>query len=138
MMTTKLNCVLLIDDDMATNFINKKVIEKVSATCHIATVLNGREAIDYLTKSGKYENLDCPKPQIILLDINMPIMDGWEFIEIYKNIDINEKADTKIIMLTTSFNPDDKIKAEKMTEISEFRYKPLTVGVFNEIVSQYL
>lgn len=135
-MTNKLHCILLIDDDEATNFINKKVIERVAITSHIETVLNGREAIDYLTKAGKYKNLDCPKPQLILLDVNMPIMDGWEFIEMYKKLDENYKANIKIIMLTTSLNPDDKKRAEKIAEISEFRYKPLTVDIFNEIINQ--
>lgn len=135
-MANKLDCILLIDDDIATNFISKKVIERVSITSHIETVLNGREAIDYLTKDGKYKNLDCPKPQLILLDVNMPIMDGWEFIEMYKKLDENYKANIKIIMLTTSLNPDDKKRAEKVAEISEFRYKPLTVDIFNEIINQ--
>lgn len=124
----KLNSVLLVDDDMATNFISKMLIKKAGITEHIETVLNGQQALDYLTNSGKYERSDniFPKPMLILLDINMPVMDGWEFAEAFSKLEENQKENITIVMLTSSFNPDDKTKASNLSVISGFQNKPLS------------
>ena len=138
-MNKKLNCVLLVDDDEATNFLNKMVLNKSGIAEHIETLLNGKEAIDYITSKGKYENKEhyYPKPKIIFLDINMPVMDGWEFIAAYKNLDEEVKDKMIIVMLTTSFNPDDKIKADAIPEITSLRNKPLSYEVIDEIMKTY-
>jgi CheY-like chemotaxis protein len=138
-MNKKLNCVLLVDDDEATNFLNKMVITKSGITEHIETVLNGKEAIEYITSNGKYANQEhfYPKPKIIFLDINMPVMDGWEFIVAYKNLDEEVKDKMIIVMLTTSFNPDDKLKADGIPEITMLRNKPLSYDAIQEIVETY-
>lgn len=130
---------LLVDDDEATNFLNKMVITKSGITEHIQTVLNGKEAIEYITSQGKYSNQEhfYPKPKIIFLDINMPVMDGWEFIEAYKNLDGELKDKMIIVMLTTSFNPDDKLRADGIPEITTLRNKPLSYDTIQEIVETY-
>lgn len=139
-MKKKLNCVLLVDDDEGTNFINRFVIEKAGISERIVTVYNGKEAIEYLTNSGKYQDNgpDFPQPTLILLDINMPVMDGWEFLDAYHNLDENQKGKIVIVMLTTSFNPDDRERAEHDPEISGFRNKPLTKAMLDEIILTHL
>lgn len=135
----KLNSVLLIDDDMATNFISKMLIKKAGITDHIETALNGRQALEYLTNTGKYERLDgiYPKPQLILLDINMPVMDGWEFAEAFQQLDDNQKGEVIIVMLTSSLNPDDKEKAQNLPAICGFQNKILTVDGLNSIMNEF-
>ncbi|PWA07015.1 response regulator [Flavobacterium laiguense] len=135
----KLNSVLLIDDDMATNFISKMLIKKAGITDHIETVLNEQQAIEYLKNSGKYENSDgiFPKPMLILLDINMPVMDGWEFAEAFSKLDENQKGEVIIVMLTSSLNPDDKERAANLPVISGFQNKILTMEGLNSIMNQY-
>jgi len=140
----KLNSVLLIDDDMATNFISKMIIKKVGITDHIETVLNGKQALDYLTNSGQYQKKDnvFPRPMLILLDINMPVMDGWEFAEAFEKLDENQKVGIIIIMLTSSLNPDDKEKASNFKAISGFHNKALTIegltSIMNTFFPEYL
>jgi CheY-like chemotaxis protein len=134
-MKKKLNCVLLVDDDDGTNFINRKIIEKAGIAEYIHTSLNGKEAIDYLSKvsnEGIY-----PQPDLILLDINMPVMDGWEFVEAYENLKIGQKGKIIIVMLTTSLNPDDKKKADHYNAISDFEFKPLTLKKLEEIIKKH-
>ena len=137
-MENKLNCVLLIDDDFATNFINKKIIQKADVAEHIQVALNGKEAIDYLCNQGKFESNETtfPQPQLILLDINMPVMDGWEFMEAYHNLPAEKKGQIVIVMLTSSFNPADKVKAESIEEISDFKQKTLNAATLNEILEK--
>ena len=140
----KLNCVLLVDDDFATNFINKKIIQKANITEHIQVALNGKEALDYLCNKGKFESTDSefPKPQLILLDINMPVMDGWEFIEAYKSLDLTNKGNIAIVMLSSSFNPADKAKAESISEIAAFKQKPMSkdalLGIFEKVFPELI
>ncbi|MBK6263812.1 response regulator [Marivirga sp. S37H4] len=138
-MKKKLNCVLLVDDDEATNFLNSIFIEESEIAERTESVLNGREALDYLTCEGEYKNRgnNHPKPDLILLDINMPVMDGWDFIQAYKNLDDDMKGNIIIAMLTTSLNPDDKLKAEKIREISAFEHKPLSVEMLYELMEKY-
>lgn len=138
-MEQKLNCILLIDDDLATNFINKRIIQKANLTEHVYVTLNGKEAIDYLCKKGKFESTtnEFPQPQLILLDINMPVMDGWEFIEAFQNLNIEDKEDISIVMLSSSFNPADRAKAESIKAISDFKQKPMSKEDLLEIVTTH-
>ena len=139
-MEKKLNCVLLIDDDFATNFINKKIVQKANITTHIQVALNGKEAIDYLCNKGKFKSEETlnPQPELIFLDINMPVMDGWEFINAYKNLIPDEqKKKINIIMLTSSFNPADKAKADTIKEIADYRQKTLNTAILQEIMTKH-
>jgi CheY-like chemotaxis protein len=121
----KLNSILLIDDDNATNFISKMLIKKSGVADHVVTVQNGKQALEYLTNTGEYKNEGgvCPSPMLILLDINMPVMDGWEFVEAFQKLKNDQK--TEIVMLTSSVNLDDREKAKKFPAISGFQNKIL-------------
>jgi CheY-like chemotaxis protein len=107
----KYNKILLIDDDSITNFINSSVIRNIGLGEVIKVVTNGREAISYLKKDCCRENIF---PDFILLDINMPGMDGYEFWREYRKLDIKEAQKATIMMLTTSTSPRDIEKAEKL------------------------
>jgi CheY-like chemotaxis protein len=135
----KLNCILLIDDDEGTNFLNKFIIEKTGIAEKVDTVYNGKEALEYLTNTGKYAERGTfySQPALIILDINMPIMDGWEFINAYNKLEDNQKGKIIIVMLSTSENPDDIERAQKLTSISEFRNKPLTIEIIEELFQKY-
>ena len=130
----RINRILLVDDDEPTNFLNKHIINKYELAEEIVVKHNGAEALEYLTSAvdGKY-----PTPDIILLDINMPVMDGWEFIDEYKNVDEAIRAKVIVFMLTTSLNPDDEAKAATIKEINAFLNKPLTQKEILEIFNRF-
>lgn len=137
-MKQKLMCILFIDDDEPTNFLNKMLVEEMRCANHVQIVHSGREALDYLTGSGNFAtNNHHPRPDLIFLDINMPGMDGWEFLEHYKNLPSNQKANIVMVMLTTSLNPDDQLAAQQNAEISGFENKPLQPDVIQKILNQF-
>jgi len=129
----KIQCILLIDDDEVTNFLNKKVIEYCQVTEHIEVKLNGQEALNFLT--GK-ETGNHSQPSLILLDINMPVMDGWEFMEAYNLKDLDQNK-INIVMLSTSNNPEDIQRAANIPHVIAFKTKPLTSEMLEEIVTNY-
>jgi CheY-like chemotaxis protein len=115
------------------------IIKKSGITDNIQTVLNGKEAIDFITNKGKFEKEDqvFPQPMLTLLDINMPVMDGWEFLEAYHNLEEHQKGKIIIIMLTTSLNPDDKKRAQEIDEVSDFKNKPMSLEIINDIMQTH-
>ena len=127
----KINNILLVDDDEIVNFINKTVISRTVETDTITISRDGLEAIDYLKN-----NMDSSIPDLIMLDINMPRMDGWQFLEEYKNIKQDFKKTPVIVMLSSSNNPVEMDKARNSGEIAAFKNKPLTIEKFQEIIDQ--
>ncbi len=133
-MDQKLKCILLVDDDEATNFIHKMVLRQAGCAENIATANNGATALEFLKTSNKGE---FPRPDIILLDINMPVMNGWEFLEHYRNLDPALHGKKIILMLTTSLPPEDMVKAEGISCINGFMNKPMTAGMAKGLLQKY-
>lgn len=132
----KIKTVLLIDDDEPTTFINKKIIQSSGLIDTIHTANSGREALNFLSRKDNQVN-EIPTPDLILLDINMPAMDGWEFLTEYKKIKNTQTKAIVIVMLTTSLNPDDEMKAKEIKEVYGFKNKPLTKHMLEDIVIKY-
>jgi len=127
-MTKKLNCILLVDDDDGTNFLHTMVIEDANIVENILVALDGEEALEIIINvENKY-----PKPDLVFLDINMPRMNGWEFLEELHKID--KQKPLIIVMLTASLNPDDLKRAEAIPDIKYFKNKPLNLKMLEEIV----
>lgn len=129
----QLNCILLIDDDDPTNFLNRLTLEQAGCARHIRIATSGQAALDYL--KGAMD--ECVRPDLIFLDINMPAMDGWEFLARYRELSSEKKADTILIMLTTSLNPDDEKKTLAIPEVSGFEHKPLNRARVEWLMNQY-
>ena len=131
-----LNCILLVDDDEPTNFLNKMTLEQTGCTRHISVAQSGQEALDYLRGCG-VDSGKQPRPDLIFLDINMPAMDGWEFLDRYRSLPSAQKADIVLIMLTTSLNPDDELKTRTIPEVAGFENKPLSQMRLEQLLQKY-
>jgi CheY-like chemotaxis protein len=129
----KLKCILLVDDDAATNYLHKRVVKEQNCTENIVTAENGEAALEYLRQLAA-ENK--PPPELIFLDINMPIVNAWEFLEMYKDLPEEQKSKTVIVMLTTSLNPEDQERAGGFSEIASFKFKPLDKGMLTEALEK--
>jgi CheY-like chemotaxis protein len=125
----RLNCVLLVDDDGVTNKLHELVLKRLNIADELLIATNGKIAIDIITERCE-KNFGCP--DLILLDINMPVMNGFEFIEVYEHLKIKNRAEA-VIMLTTSSNFMDMSKA-KNPYITSFLNKPLTERMIKDIL----
>jgi CheY-like chemotaxis protein len=133
-MKQQLKSILLVDDDAATNFLHTLILRGMHCTENIQTVLNGQEALDYLRAAHAGEH---PVPELVFLDINMPMVNGWEFLEEYDTLPQEQRAKTVIVMLTTSLNPDDIARSEKYDEVQAYRQKPLDVKMMTAILEEF-
>lgn len=122
-MDSKLRCILLVDDNKFDSYFHQKVIKKRNIAEVVVVMDSGSDAIEYLKKTPVG---DVNYPDLILLDINMPGMSGWDVLEEYQKL-ANQNNSTKIFMLTTSINPDDETTAKSHKQVFEFIIKPLNI-----------
>jgi CheY-like chemotaxis protein len=127
----KYNCVLLVDDDLVSSFLIKEILIRFKVTEHTHTARNGQEALHFIKENFKTETA-CP--DLVFLDINMPVMDGFEFLEEFQKLSKQQKETLKIIVLTSSANPADVTKA-KQYFIEGYITKPLTFEKLQNILS---
>lgn len=113
----KFNSVLLVDDDYISNFIADHLLNKLQVCNNVSFCRNGDEALKFLKECEEF-------PELIFLDINMPVMDGFEFIETFHNLNM-DKNKTRIIIYTASFNQKDLDMLQNIG-FNDFIVKPLT------------
>ena len=119
----KLGRILLIDDSEADNFIHVRRLSKLQVADEIVVRQHGREGLDYLTTllpSGHY-----PRPDLIFLDINMPVLNGWGFLDAYQELPDHQRARVLLAMLTTSMGDLDYERARGYEVLDGHEPKPL-------------
>ena len=117
----QIKSVLLIEDDEITNFISQRIFSKLGIS-NVIIATNGKEAIEKVEKHS---------PDLILLDLCMPVMDGFEFLAEKKNKKLSPGA--KVVILTSSIRQEDKVAAKNWSNIIGFLEKPLTAEKIKEL-----
>jgi CheY-like chemotaxis protein len=125
--------IFLVDDDEATNFYHQIVIEEWGKTERTYVENTGKSALDFLLNHGSFAN---EKPSLILLDINMPVMDGFEFLEAYSKLEDDLKASFVIVMLTSSLHPKDQERAKQFSDLKGYINKPLTPEQLDSLMEE--
>ena len=111
--------VLLVDDDHISNFINTRVLSRLGIIKELHTALNGQDALKQINESD-LNGL----PEVIFVDLNMPVMDGFQFIEAFSKLDHTKTDNVKIIVVTSSEDPKD-MKRAKLLGIKDYLVKPM-------------
>jgi len=115
--------VMLLDDDEVNNFICSSIIQKSIPESRVISFLNGKQGLDYLESLlGKN---DYNLPDLIFVDINMPVMNGWEFLDRYKKIANRFSKKIVLMMLTASISDKDVKKAKTYDIVDDYISKPL-------------
>jgi len=130
----KLQTVLLVDDDATTNYLNKLLINRLDVAEHLLVAENGREALAILAQTCTAANPSCP--MLILLDVNMPVMNGLEFLEAYQQLPLAQPQAVVIILLTTTVSPRDLARVQALP-IAGTLAKPLTEGKIQALLQQH-
>ena len=126
--------VMMIDDNEIDNIINKKMIEGNNFADRLYVHSGSKSALEFLQNLDRNTTtLEKILPQIIFLDINMPIMDGFQFLDEFEKLSDLMKDSTEIVMLTTSINPSDMERANKNKYVKKYMNKPLTAEVLKDI-----
>lgn len=135
-MSQTLNCVLLVDDDPATNFLHRLVLRDSGQVRHIHDVLSADMAMQYLQRCRTSEHAAShPCPDLILLDLNMPGTTGWQFLDRLKDAQLDLKP--TICILTTSANPADRELASQHEQVHDFLTKPLDGTSFAKLLAKH-
>jgi len=122
--------VMLVDDNEIDNIINEKIIEANSFAEKILVFQTGQEALEYL-KDNQDKETDLP--EIVFLDINMPIMDGFQFLEDFEQFSEMVLDKCKIIMLSSSISPKDIDRAASSRYVKKYLNKPLNARYLEAI-----
>jgi CheY-like chemotaxis protein len=127
-----INDIFLIDDDGLVNFLNQEIIKDAYPDKNVQSFESATEAIETLKKLAYTP--DSSLPQLILLDINMPVMDGWEFLDAFVQLPSNVVNDCKVVMHTSSIDPRDVEKAKTFSSVTDYITKPLTLQDLSKIL----
>ncbi len=133
-MKSKVKNILFIDDSESDNFYHQRKIRMMGIADNIHTCFSGQEALDYLSEEFDGSSL---QPTLIFLDINMPGMNGWEFLEEYEKLDLAQKKEIVLAMLSNSIDARDQEKAEKYKSVRGYFSKPLSVEGVQSILETH-
>jgi CheY-like chemotaxis protein len=126
----------LIDDDQNFCFLARKILFRSKFDADMQISINGKAALEYLEYASMNPELKCP--DIIILDINMPVMNGWDFLNEFRELKRKIDAKIPVLVLSSSVDPEDKKRALSYDEVSDYISKPLTTGFFDTLEMSYL
>jgi len=133
--TRKFKSVMLVDDNEIDNLINQKMLEASDITDSIMSYTGAKGALEFLKNIEKVPAMrDSAMPDIIFLDIDMPLMDGFQFLEEFDKLSKEITESINIVMLTSSLNPQDLSKAKKSAHVKKYINKPLTQDALEKLV----
>jgi CheY-like chemotaxis protein len=124
--------IFLIDDDPVFVYLTKKIICSINGGCHIREFADGELAIDRLKQIS---NDNGELPDIIFVDLSMPVMDGWEFLNEYATLSPTFGKQIELFIVSSSISPQEVERSKTYPEVSDFLIKPVAKGKIAEIIS---
>jgi CheY-like chemotaxis protein len=131
-MSKKVQRAFIIDDDEVYIYAIKRLIKIQNLCDEVIVFTDGKQAVDYLEE---HQNDGTPMPDVIMIDVNMPVLDGWGFIDAFQKMDLNLSNKTKLFMVSSSIDPRDVKKAKEIQLIIKYIFKPITFDELKEVFS---
>jgi CheY-like chemotaxis protein len=131
-MSKKVQRAFIIDDDEVYIYAIKRLIKIQNLCDEVLVFTDGKQAVDYLEE---HQNDGTPMPEVIMIDVNMPVLDGWGFIEAFQKMDLESTKNTKLFMISSSIDPRDVKKAKEIPLIIKYIFKPITFDELKEVFS---
>lgn len=129
---------MLVDDDETTNYLNKRLLNEMGVSKEVKVLTNGQQALDYLQQAcGPIENPAYKCPDLIFLDIKMPVMDGFSFLEEYQKKGLDKADHVIILMLTSSASFYDLQRLKNYSKVRKHFSKALTKHDVREILEEF-
>ncbi|SRR5690606_22344581 len=135
LLVKQIKSLIFVDDDPAANYIHKLVLKKLNSHIEPEFFLTANNALTYLSKINHPQRTD---PDIIFVDINMPVMDGWDFVREYTNTFFTPERKQYIIMFSSLITADDVKKASEYDVIFDLVEKPLSVTLLKGVLDNFL
>jgi CheY-like chemotaxis protein len=133
-----LKLILLVDDDDTTNYLNQRLLEGLNAAEKIIIVKDGEKALDYLTRAcDETQSTHYPCPELVFLDIKMPIMDGFEFLDAYQKANLAARQNVIMMMLTSSASFYDLERLKQYPEVKRHYSKSLTEMDVKDLIEEF-
>ncbi len=129
----KTKTIIVVDDDPVSNFLCSRIVSKSEINAEVKDFLHGREALDFIEECI---NSNTDLPDLILLDVNMPLMNGWEFLDEYKILVPKMTKAIPVFILSSSVYNQDIQKARAIPEVSDYLIKPITVDLIKDLWSK--
>lgn len=130
--TSPIKLACIIDDDNVYINLIKKVINIRKLSENLLIFKNGKEALNYFAPIIKEED-GAIFPEIILLDLNMPVMDGWRFLEEFTKIKTGKNVKTTLYIVSSSINPMDLSRAKEFSLVTDYLIKPVNIDQFEAL-----
>lgn len=131
-MSKKVQRAFIIDDDEVYIYAIKRLIKIQNLCDEVLVFTDGKQAVDYLEE---HQNDGTQMPEVIMIDVNMPVLDGWGFIEAFQKMDLESTKNTKLFMISSSIDPRDVKKAKEIPLIIKYIFKPITFDELKEVFS---
>jgi CheY-like chemotaxis protein len=130
----QLSSILLVDDDETANFLSRMVLQRAGVTEQVLVAENGQQALRVLETSCTPNNPQCP--DLILLDVNMPVMNGLEFLVAYQQLPLSHQQGIVIVLLTSTSLPRDVAQLMGLP-VAGMVEKPLTADKFQRLLAEF-
>lgn len=126
--------VALVDDDRVYQFTTERMLKRLDEHVHFQWFKDGEEAIVFINEHATDPNV---LPDVLILDINMPYMDGWQFLDVFENALPVLSKHIDIFMISSSADERDKIRARQYTCVTDYFEKPITTDLLRELLARY-